>query len=155
MAALAVAFYLARTSLYEAGPLVKHRSILRFPLVCRVVHDVFAAFVIALCAAMIVVRLRRPRPTLPQVFRQPGFIGCIASTLVSGMCILTMAERGISNAFFLASMANAYAIVAAWFAVLFVGSWNPEPGWIDRMARSLCVFWLIAPFVLCLGLTVV
>jgi len=155
VAALAAGCYLARTSFYETIPLLKHRSAFRFPLVFRVVHDVFAAFVAALSAAMIILRLRRPRPRLPDVLQQPGFLGCFVGTLVFGTCIVSMAsEQPLSSVLFMASIANAYSIVAAWFAILLAGFWYPEPGWIDRMARILCLFWLGAPFLLSLGLAI-
>jgi hypothetical protein len=156
MAALAAGFYLARACWYETFAPTKLPPIVRSPFVFRAVHDECAVCVAALSAAMLILRLRRPRPLLPQVFQQPGFVGCLATTVVLGMCIVNkVPERSISSIVLVASIANAYSIVAAWFAVLFAGSWNPEPGWIDRMARTLCVFWLVAPFVLCLGLTVV
>jgi hypothetical protein len=153
MAALALAFYLVRICLYETAPILKHRSALRLSFAVRITHDVYAACIAALGGAMIVLRLRRPRPRLMDVLRQPGFAGCIASTLVFGTCILsTMPNQDVSSVLFLASIANAYVITGVWFAVLYANFWHPEHGWIDRMARVVCVSWLVLPFVRCLCL---
>jgi hypothetical protein len=155
IAALAAGFYLARIAFYEIVPLLPNSRVLRVPFVCRVVHHEFAACAAPLGAAMISLRLRRPRPDFSEVLAQPGFAGCIASTIVFALCLLNAAPDGsLSRALFLASIANAYAIVAAWFATCFGGPWNSQPGWIDRIARMVCIFWLVSPFLLSLSLSV-
>jgi hypothetical protein len=153
VAAVAAGCYLARTYYQEIVPLVTPRSVRRLPFVFRIIHDGCAALVAVLSAAMIVLHLRKPRPPIRGALEQPGLVGCIASTLVFGLCILTkLPNRSLSSVLLVASIGSAYAITAAWFLMLFADFWNPGPGWIDRIARFLCISWLILPFVVCLGL---
>lgn len=155
MAALGVGFWLARVGYHESLLLRSHPRNFRASLVFRLAHDLSFPCIGALSAAMIVLRLRRPRPPFADILRQPGFVGCAATTLVFAACLVSKApDCSVTGIVFVASFANAYLIIAAWFAVLFGGCLSPEPGWLDRMARVLCISGLFSPFLLCLGLAV-
>jgi hypothetical protein len=102
-------------------------------------------------AAMIVIRLRRPRPRV--VRSQPGFIACVAvmASLLPGLAwFATIHHRpgfqraqGFEQAWAIATQWTDTAGLGAWFALFLARRWRPEPSWIDRMGRALGLYWII------------
>ena len=120
--------------------------------------------VAAWAPALLLLRLRRPRPRRGRLVQQPGLIACAAA--VASMLL------GLGGAFaFLAvhtqppRTATAYSVVAAWpemiertpefvlgawVALGWAGRWSPERSWVDRAGRAAGLFWVAG-----LALTVV
>jgi hypothetical protein len=123
---------------------------------------------------LFVLSLRRPRPRLRRLARQPGFVACGAVTLVAAIRLLgffTLLARtignprtfltlslGVLNAFSVTGSYNsAYfaasafglsvAVAAAWLLLSVSGRWRSEPAWLDRAGRCLGAYWIaIIPF---------
>jgi hypothetical protein len=90
--------------------------------------------------AFLVMRLRRPRPPLGPLVRQPGMVGLQAMWAgLLGSVILD----GHRFAPALGILALAVPVPAAWAALALTGRWSPEPGWIDRFGRALGVRWCL------------
>ena len=113
--------------------------------------------VLPLSVALIPIRLRRPRPPLRRIGRQPGFqasvAGCVAVLLrfLGASCYLTPTWSGPTGwyNFFLnldPLRTVAPAVGIAWMALALSGRWCAEPSWIDRLGRSLGVAWLLGYF---------
>ena len=105
--------------------------------------------------------LRRPRPSLRRLSRQPGFLACLTASavalvgLLAGLILecLTNAMAGFSIAEInwesiefhtlntLPAKAS-FAVAAAWIVQMIVGRWRPQPTWTDRLGRATGVFWL-------------
>ncbi len=105
-------------------------------------------------------RLRRPRPSLSQISRQPGTIACALATALMGAVILAvLASHGRAVGSPGATWARAaadlqpenlwgpatlvgFAIAVAWFVLKRKGRWQPEPTWIDRLGRLIGWGWM-------------
>jgi hypothetical protein len=115
-------------------------------------HAAVFPCVASLTIAFVPLRLRRPRPPLAHVMRQPGIIACCMSLLqlaTGGVAVATsIGGTSLSNFAFFLSPVIGLSIAGAWAVLRLNGWWRPEPGWVDAMGRALGVSWIIMPLVL-------
>ena len=87
--------------------------------------------------AFLIMRLRKPRPSLRRLVKQPGMVACEVWLLgmFLGIC-LTLVEdyRYLAP---VAVISTACAIPVAWAILALRGRWEAEPSWIDRLGRGL------------------
>jgi len=113
-----------------------------------------AAFpcVASLTIAFPLLRVRRPRPPLARVMRQPGIIACCTSVVQLGAGGVAVASSvggtSLSNFTFVLSPIIGLSVAGAWAVLWLNGWWRPEPGWVDAMGRALGACWIIMPLVL-------
>ena len=151
IASTAIGFALARAtipSIYsDPGSAGIHARLLTGPSTC---------LVSAWAMALVVLRLRRPRPYRRRLVRQPGFVACTASLvglLLGSVCgriyfgITYYNLHGYNS--FRSDDYWSWAIRPAGLVVLgaSAGLWLagrslPERSWIDRMGRAIGVFWI-------------
>lgn len=120
--------------------------------------DLLECLLFAATAGFIAVRLRRPRPTLRRLGRQPGFVACMAFVVASACNILDIssfaiclngftAEAGIAFGYSARRIFDAFrigpAVILAWVVLSLSTAWRPERGWIDRFGRACAVFWIL------------
>jgi hypothetical protein len=121
--------------------------------------------IVTLMTAVLIVGLRRPRPDLPRLMRQPGFVACCAVALALAIemaraLIFTLRQivrhdwvveaHGHHHRFvwweaMLPQVAPVEVglIVAASWVVLSLGSrWRPQPQWLDRVGIAFGIFWI-------------
>jgi hypothetical protein len=126
-----------------------------------------------LSLALWLLRLRRPRPRLRRIFRQPGTAAgttiivctlgvlCMFLTIVLMNYITTRSRRfviidGVSGeleSFFVLLSFAGFPVSCVWIALRLAGVWRAEPSWIDRTGRVLGIYWVLnsviaAPLVL-------
>jgi hypothetical protein len=117
-------------------------------------HGPGSCLVVPWMAALIVVRLRRPRP---EVIRfQPGFVACLAVmvSLLPGLAWIAAIHhrpgfqrpQGFEQAWGCVIMWTDTAVVGAWLALILSRKWRAEPSWIDRMGRALGLYWIVLLF---------
>ncbi len=138
------------------GPIVK--SVLRS---CGLASLWLAAWSLA----MLWIRLRRPRPNLSRLSRQPGFgatlpaAGSFAVVMGPVTCLLLLRALPTfqepswyhpSAALFFRCAYNLRlpylmcgAVIGSWSVASLTGRWEPEPGWIDRIGTALGVGWIL------------
>jgi hypothetical protein len=91
--------------------------------------------------AFLVIRLRRPRPPLRSLIRQPGTVAAMAAVFglfwVTGWLQLMFPDRISSETG--AAIAAGGTVAAAWIVLSFSGWGRAEPGWIDCLGRLLGV----------------
>jgi hypothetical protein len=148
-------------SLKAAFGLVVELTYFGFPL--------FATWTVAL----LILRLRAPRPSRRRLACQPGAMALASTTLVVVLRLLEYAvvalvtivlgawdwswpvvSRAINGLY--ANMTEAVsspglAVAAAWLTLIVGGRWRPEPSWIDRAGRLVGLAWLLlllSPFCL-------
>jgi hypothetical protein len=104
--------------------------------------------------AVVGIRLRRPRPSLRRLGRQPGFVAGVAvllMTLIYNLLRLYMIlgprrvlwERLYAFVLNLSSVQSiAPAVAVAWMVLAVSGRWRPDSGWIDRLGRCVGFLWL-------------
>ena len=93
--------------------------------------------------AFFIMRLRKPRPPLRRLVRQPGMVACEVWLLGMslGICI-TMFEAQ-PHVGLVVVVLTACAIPVAWAILALLGRLEAEPSWIDRLGRGLGVCWAV------------
>lgn len=109
--------------------------------------------------AVLLLRLRQPRPPRRHLVRQPGAIACATCVLVTLAgalaLLLVMVERhytgeasvALTDRFvprFLEAMAPymGFGVLVGWLVLALNTMWRPEPSWIDRLGRVMGAFWI-------------
>jgi len=113
--------------------------------------------------AILFLRMRRPRPTLPRLSRHPGLIACLGATLAFGIIVLLfsgdLAVWMIRNGDYhmlnhlLALEVNVKmaaaapliqtSVAVAWGILAITGRWRSECSWIDRLGRVIGLLWIV------------
>lgn len=113
--------------------------------------------------ALLIVRLRRPRPSWRRVARQPGTTACLAASLpiaasgaiIAGFLIHYARMRELPAAFWREFPGNlveflffpapfaGFSVLVAWAMLGLQRQWRGERGWIDRAGRVLGVSWIV------------
>jgi hypothetical protein len=104
--------------------------------------------------ALLVLRLRRPRPSRWRVFRQPGTAACLALTVsgslaVLGDAVLVIASPAFGNTVtycLLGLGRTGGSVLVVWLSLALAGAWRPVPDWIDRSGRALGILLIILYF---------
>jgi hypothetical protein len=122
----------------------------------------------ALSTALLVCRLRRPRPRGRRLWLLPGTITALAAALVSLQVFTQSLAGAVSRwlrslgpqshpqgsfiyfpllvSFELFSMSSwefvAPAVGLTWLVLFLGGRWRGEPSWVDRLGRALGVCWI-------------
>jgi hypothetical protein len=114
--------------------------------------EVAVPLLVALTPAVLILRLRRPRPRWRRLARQPGLVACCVAMLILIFEILLIVPinaalfRSLpvfpSGSIFFRGYAG-YGVAGGWAIMALGGSWHPEPRWIDRLGRALGFAWII------------
>ena len=109
---------------------------------------------------MLVLRWRRPRPSIHRLSRQPGVVACAAALLAMGaelVAKIPSASESIkattgfrwdldciiySEYWDMTGPSESLAVAVAWLMLGWSGRWRREPGWIDGAGIGLGIFWL-------------
>jgi hypothetical protein len=159
VAATAVGLAFARTyfrEYFQARPLREH-DWLRWTIVAGSLQSInYLPVLASWSVAMVVLRLRLPRPRLRSLAVRPGWLAtCSAVTgmLLGALTLMVKHQKGVGG--WLKVELFAYpigaAVVAAWVNLAICGRWRPEPEWIDRLGRIVGACW-VAMMVLISGL---
>ncbi len=102
---------------------------------------------VPLAPALLLIRLRQPRPPLKQIVRQPVF--GVFAVLISGILVLS-ALNGVEVEGTLTGLVITFSAAMLW-VVTGLPLWRPEPSWVDRAGRGAGVGWIAAFFLLWLA----
>jgi hypothetical protein len=150
---LAIGFALTRPDLAVTGwiPIEEWRS--RWRGMIDHNERIASPFISVVMPGLLVLRLRRPRPGLRRLSRQPGAVACAAATaamalggVVVGARLLFVEAALNSDMRMIWSGFQVWispAVMAAWAALILGRRWRGERSWIDRAGR-LCGFYWIA-----------
>lgn len=122
--------------------------------------------ILSLTGSWMVIRLRKPRPSIRHLSRQPGFASAVAvitafatgtifavAPWMTGL-IQVLGEPRWGRAWWgnvWAAMLSMHPesactpMVAVWLLLILSGRWRHEPGWIDGMGIALAAYWLLIP----------
>jgi hypothetical protein len=140
----------------------------QFLFITRTFPTIAAPLLLVWSAAMIVLRLRKPRPNRRRLWSQPGLLACVAaiSPFVWTAAILAAAHLAhqarvslraspqpgdalfvLNGEQYVQIVMGEYthatpAILLVWFAAWCYGSLRPERSWIDRAGRALAAAWI-------------
>ena len=125
------------------------------------VHHMLLYIALALSLALWILRLRKPRPVLRRIFRQPGMAASTAAFMYTifvliGFIVYCLYYLGIHSRMLpdwddpmrimefwripLSWIGNAVAL--AWMSLWLSGAWRSEASWIDRAGRGLGIYWV-------------
>lgn len=109
-----------------------------------------------LAMATVLIRLRRPRPSLRRLGYQPGLVACLSVSLMAFFLLLENApvlissKRGLRDelADLLMGVSThtkllAPTVAVAWLVLAIGRRWRADPGWIDRLGRFVGLMWLV------------
>src|SRR5262249_42635116 len=123
-------------------------------------------FLVAMTPAVLLMRLRRPRPRPRIVARQPGMAACCAAIIPMARTPIELARgnwrlaSSSMHPFAWRSSAlplteggalTGLCVLAAWVALAVGGRRRAERGWIDRLGRLVGIGWLLVMAVYLLG----
>jgi hypothetical protein len=151
--ALGLGLALARPAILEIAKALNSVSRNNFRLLigavplARMLNIVLLDFLFVLLPALMILRLRRPRPPLRSILTQPGVTAC-AMPVAMFFVILPfslLAGSGIGGEAL--EMAMQVLLIAAaplaWICLLVTRRWNSEPSWIDRAGRTMGVLQMV------------
>lgn len=152
VAAAAVATVLSRD--YVASTYTVYRT-MAVDRLLTVVEGPTTCIASAVLLALIPIRLRRPRPGLRRLVRQPGFAASCATAaaltvgLVQGANLVafrTVSPRWgtwpFQQLWTIGAGPCPSAIAGAWLILALNGRWRAERGWIDRTGRIAAAVWI-------------
>jgi hypothetical protein len=113
--------------------------------------------------AVLAIRLRRPRPTLLRLGREPGFAASVVAAPAILLCVVSAIPLlwNRHGSFFQGLSLLAYtpeggfAVTGAWLALAVGKRWRPQPNWVDRLGRLVGVGWIGANAIHWLGLVLI
>jgi hypothetical protein len=161
----ALAFVPIRLILRTYAEFPQHATIAENPVLGwgMFAHFVLVPLALASSAALWLLRMRKPRPVLRRIFRQPGMIACTAALsyliiLLIGLVVYILLDFGFGRntlvlntwddrALLLELFAippgwMGTAVAVGWITLCLSGSWRSEPSWIDRAGRGLGIYWV-------------
>ena len=97
---------------------------------------------LGLMFAQPLLRFRRPRPPMSQVFRQSGFVLCMIG-IVLVCLLLSMGDWWFSGVALTLGMTRVIILSMIW-PLLGLRPWNTERSWIDRIGRGVGLGWIMA-----------
>ena len=105
---------------------------------------------LCLTFAYVAFRFSKPRPSFNQIREQPGFVACAAALIIASTHLIRiiiqkarwgMLDRLGDDLFVLGDPASA-GVIGGWLGLWFLGRWNPDAGWMDRMGRVVGWGWI-------------
>ena len=99
-------------------------------------------FIVPLTPALMVARLRRPRPPLRRVAFQPGFVALSLTAIIGLIDVDLTFFALVAFPPMVEMVLPGAAVLASWMILVALGRWHPEAGWIDRSGRLVGAFWL-------------
>jgi hypothetical protein len=121
-----------------------------WPVFWRATHDnlrnslwytfqIAETFLVGMTPAFIILRLRRPRPSLRVVLRYSGTVAVLSMVFglfwVSGICAFLLSERYTAATSPAVAVGGTVAVV--WCLMTLNRRWMSEPSWIDHVGRLL------------------
>ena len=95
--------------------------------------------IIGMTPIFFIVRLRRPRPPWRTLLLQPGFAAALAMVFglfwVTGLIHILLPDR--LNSFNGPGIVVGGSVAVVWIMLTLCRKWNAEPGWVDRLGRTL------------------
>jgi hypothetical protein len=103
--------------------------------------------------ALLVLRLRQPRPRFRRLLRQPGFVasisvvfGSLISLIILLLCSIKVGRSELADAVLFITYPVGYAPANGWLLLMISGKWRNEKSWIDLTGRVLGVCWISVIF---------
>jgi hypothetical protein len=98
---------------------------------------------LGLMVAQPLLRLRRPRPPLEQVFRQSGFVTCMIGNALVLTLFLLIGDWWFSDTALSLELTRGVIALLIW-PILGLPPWRIERTWIDRLGRAVGWGWIVA-----------
>ncbi len=104
-----------------------------------IVAEGMSLLLVAVTPALLLIRLRRPRPGWRALMRQPGFVAVVAA-VVGFWAFWYGGYYGVPVP--RPSILSGSAVLLAWAFLAATGLREREPGWVDRAGRLVGFVWI-------------
>jgi hypothetical protein len=117
---------------------------------------VLAPLAVSLSLALFILRLRRPRPEMRRLLRQPGMVASTATVIAGCLFVLKFLlsyylgapnrpiwTQPLYQLWMTRLPWSGEVAAAAWILLWLSGNWHSEASWIDRAGRALGVYWIV------------
>jgi hypothetical protein len=151
IAAIALGFCLVRLTFPSWSDIRSAKGGMSTFLIIQNTGQLVVPFLVTLTFALLMLRLRRPRPRLRRVLSQPGSTACIAATIAIVVeiawigSLLAVGSRFIhlSSVFVGYAQQVSFAVLGGWTILAVSGRWRNDPSWIDRAGRVMGMAWIV------------
>jgi hypothetical protein len=107
-------------------------------------------FLFTVTVNVLAMRLRKPRETLIRIARQPGYVACVVSSLMSVFILISvcplfffLSQQSAIGVFgYVCGAMSGCAVTGAWLAMAVGRRCRPLPSWIDRLGRLCGIAWI-------------
>jgi hypothetical protein len=104
--------------------------------------------------AVLVLRLRHPRPAWRRLGREPGTLATLLGSMSASVMALTVTLGVVFAAHpdwaavieIISGMVSSFVaapIAGGWIATAIIGGWRPTSSWLDRTGRFIGVLWIV------------
>ncbi len=152
VAVLAVGFALAR-NYWRGSDFGVLRGMSDPQWTTNLVAAISSRFVCPAMLGMLIVRMRRPRPSLRRLVYQPGLAACLAGSVAMATGGAIVLSLWLFRTVSISSADSSYwpfvvgrigpAVVTVWIALILFRRWKPERSWIDRTGCVLGAYWVL------------
>ncbi len=104
--------------------------------------ELLCYFAVSLTPAILIWRLRHPRPPFRQLAFQPGFVAIATLCVASLICFDLAAFDLVSISPRIGVVVLGASVLILWVILLATGRWLPDGSWIDRAGALTGVFWM-------------
>ncbi len=113
-------------------------------------ESAFNPYLATVSVALPVMRLRRLHPGRRRIGRQRGLIACsvvTTSMAIEAAWIAPLAARDsawvdVPTIFAVPMLPVSFSVAGGWIALAISGQWQADPGWIDRVGRTVGFAWI-------------
>ncbi len=124
----------------------------------EVVISTVYSLLLAASLALLIIRLRSPRPRLSHLFCQPGFVACFTAVFLAGWAFLNLGlsllvtygisrwtdEQTINMLLNTIIYSKPHSsIILVWLILALSRRWRPERTWIDRLGIAIGILYIL------------
>jgi hypothetical protein len=108
------------------------------PLLVRAGLQFLVICLVLATPTVLLLRMMRPRPPLPELMRQPGVHACGVATVAQFLFLFLKTFAGTTH-----PVLVPFAVAVDWAWLASTRRWRSEASWVDRAGWAIGVGWLL------------
>ncbi len=110
-------------------------------LILEYIVTIMSSFLMPATLGYLVIRLRRPRPSLDRIALQPGMVANAAMAVIIALVFWLEVDQPALGLW--VELAVLLVMPLSWIVLAVSGRWRREPGWIDRLGVWVGAGWCL------------